>query len=415
MSEEKATDEAAVEAQEGKSKARKKMPWPYVLIVLVAFLITEFVARQFVEVQDDMETLFGQRLLPYPVLFERQRDTLAARDLTNYFQADEELGWTIKPGGKGQQGLYHANAIGLRTSELRPVPDPDRADRFRVLLLGDSYTHGDEVSHEETWGAALGRRLGEPWEVWNGGVSGYGTDQAFLRGQQLLEKVRPRVAILGIYRENILRNCTFFRPVKHRWTGFPFGKPRFVLKDGEELDLRHQPVTRPEDVPSVLATYSDRGLSAEDLLYDERIYTSGLLDVSLLARWFRSRQVLAAEHDRRQELMTGQGEGVMTTARIALRFAYQFKDAGVRPIVLLLPGRDDLRSHAPGEQPTSRHLIRELDRLGITAEDAAPALHGALESGDDPSVYYMRDGAGHLNARAGEVIARWLAPIVQRN
>ena len=110
-----------------------------------------------------------------------------------------------------------------------------------------------------------------------------------------------------------------------------------------------------------------------------------------------------------------QGEGVMTTARLALRFAYQFKDAGVRPMILLLPGRDDLKSYAAGEQPTSRHLIRELERLGITAQDAGPALFDALEPGEDPAVFYMRDGAGHLNARAGETIARWLAPLVKAN
>ena len=56
------------------------------------------------------------------------------------------------------------------------IDNPGRA----VLIVGDSFTLGYTVDHEDTIPALLERRLraeGRPVEVLNGGTEGYSTDQ----------------------------------------------------------------------------------------------------------------------------------------------------------------------------------------------------------------------------------------------
>jgi hypothetical protein len=65
-------------------------------------------------------------------------------------------------------------------SELPPLP-------AEVLVVGDSFTFGDQVSDNETWPACLERKVGRG--VDNGGMSGYGTAQALRRASlKLAEK-----------------------------------------------------------------------------------------------------------------------------------------------------------------------------------------------------------------------------------
>ena len=71
---------------------------------------------------------------------------------------------------------------GFRSNGSEPPPHP-----AEVLVVGDSFTFGEQVSDNETWPACLERKLG--WGVDNGGVFGYGTAQALRRASlKLAEK-----------------------------------------------------------------------------------------------------------------------------------------------------------------------------------------------------------------------------------
>ena len=74
---------------------------------------------------------------------------------------------------------------------------PVTADsRPTILAVGDSCTYGDEVSDNETWPAYLEAEMGT--RVWNAGVFGYGLDQAVLRAEVLLPKLKPDILIVGL-------------------------------------------------------------------------------------------------------------------------------------------------------------------------------------------------------------------------
>ena len=80
-----------------------------------------------------------------------------------------------------------------------------------VVVTGDSYTQGADVADEETYPAALERMLGVG--VANFGVSGYGSEQALLKLESLIDRFpRARVAVLSIFSDDTPRMMNSFRP-----------------------------------------------------------------------------------------------------------------------------------------------------------------------------------------------------------
>ena len=137
---------------------------------------------------------------------------------------DETLGW-VQPA--------HITADGFNTMEygIRKNSSRDGSiSQGAILAVGDSYTAGSEVRDEESWPAQLEGLARIP--VINAGVGGYGLDQIVLSAERLLPIVRPRMVIVGVYQEAIVR-------AKYSSYGVP--KPYFVVEDGE-WRLKNQPV-----------------------------------------------------------------------------------------------------------------------------------------------------------------------------
>ncbi|MFO0982215.1 MAG: SGNH/GDSL hydrolase family protein [Planctomycetota bacterium] len=148
-------------------------------------------------------------------------------------------GWSVKPGlhavplpgGK----RLSTNSQGLRgerefTYERRPgVP--------RILLLGDSFTFGDDVADDECYAGQL-QALLPGCEVLNLGVHGYGHDQMLIYLREEGVKYHADLVILGFVHQDMFRNVLAFRD---------FAKPRFELRAGQ-LVLTHSPVPTPEAV-----------------------------------------------------------------------------------------------------------------------------------------------------------------------
>ncbi|HYN98445.1 MAG TPA: SGNH/GDSL hydrolase family protein, partial [Actinomycetota bacterium] len=128
------------------------------------------------------------------------------------------------------------NSDGLRGPEIEPLPDGGR----RVLFLGDSQTAGFEVPEEKTFaaqvGAVLNERLDAPVQAINGGVRGYGTDQALLLFRERLRKLEPDVVVYDKVMNDAEDNTTLHRPKR------PFGKAAFVLDGEGNLELEATPV-----------------------------------------------------------------------------------------------------------------------------------------------------------------------------
>jgi hypothetical protein len=148
-------------------------------------------------------------------------------------------GWAARPGIRDMRVWGHrvlnTNARGLRGR--RDYAAGRHPTLRRVLVLGDSFTFGDEVSDHETWCHYLQEMLPDH-QVINAGVHGYGHDQMLLMLQEEGLRYAPDLVLLGFVTMDMGRNLLTFRD---------FAKPRFLL-DGDGLRLVGTPVPTPQHV-----------------------------------------------------------------------------------------------------------------------------------------------------------------------
>jgi hypothetical protein len=148
-------------------------------------------------------------------------------------------GWIPKPNLRDLKAFNNktlsTNSKGFRGK--KDFPYSKNKEKLRILILGDSFTFGDEVSDDETYSYYLQEMLPHT-EVINMGVHGYGHDQMLILLKEEGVKYQPDIVILGFLPLDMSRNLLEFRD---------FAKPRFVLRGGE-LKLIGIPVPRPEDI-----------------------------------------------------------------------------------------------------------------------------------------------------------------------
>jgi lysophospholipase L1-like esterase len=162
---------------------------------------------------------------------------------------DPTLGWAHEPGARGRfvgprpwpiefDSEVVINAAGLRGPEVA-AEEPGEA---RVLFLGDSQVAGFEVPDEETFvrrlEPELGRRLGRRVRTFNGGVRGYGTDQALLFYRDRGRALEPDAVVVFVSGNDFSDNRTLHEARR------PFGKPVLVANGDGRLEIAGAPVPR---------------------------------------------------------------------------------------------------------------------------------------------------------------------------
>jgi len=158
------------------------------------------------------------------------------RNLT--YRYDQELGWFPIPNssnrftGSRTVSIQH-NRLGFRGAE------PARNGKPGILFLGDSFVWGFDAEASERFTEKLQTRHPE-WNIYNLGVSGYGTDQEYLLLQKYFEQYQPQVVFLMFCTDNDdSDNCWNVRG--------GYYKP-YVTLDGTRLRLNGIPVPRAERV-----------------------------------------------------------------------------------------------------------------------------------------------------------------------
>ncbi|MGI9305288.1 MAG: SGNH/GDSL hydrolase family protein [Gammaproteobacteria bacterium] len=128
---------------------------------------------------------------------------------------DDTLGWRHASGREktfineyGESVLVRQNSYGFRGPER---PRRSSSGSFRVLVLGDSFTEGVQVSEEQLFTAILETRM-ENTEVLNAGVGGYGTVQQYLLLETEGTSFEPDVVLLMFYENDLSDNCLSHSP-----------------------------------------------------------------------------------------------------------------------------------------------------------------------------------------------------------
>ena len=151
---------------------------------------------------------------------------------------DRTKGWVSKPNLKDMtvfdDKILNTNSKGLRGKNEYLYGK--NQNKIRILVLGDSFTFGDEVSDNETYSYYLQEMMPQS-EVINLGMHGYGHDQMLTLFKEEGIKYKPDIVILGFLPMDMSRNLLNFRD---------YAKPKFVL-DNNKLRLTANHVPSPEE------------------------------------------------------------------------------------------------------------------------------------------------------------------------
>lgn len=130
----------------------------------------------------------------------------------DFIQPHPELGWSHIPDKNGywtvgkQTIPVKINSKGLRDVEYSYEK---REGTFRILVLGDSFTEGFQVSLEDTFCKVLERELNKGerrFEVINAGFAGVGTDYELLFFRREGYKYHPNLVILAFFANDVYEN-----------------------------------------------------------------------------------------------------------------------------------------------------------------------------------------------------------------
>lgn len=127
-------------------------------------------------------------------VFCRQSLQVSRDERTMLYRYDEYLGWRHVANSSnhfvGSRAITVVNnSLGFRSSEPLTNNHPG------LMFLGDSFVWGYDVEANERFTDKLQARHPE-WNVYNLGVSGYGTDQEFLLLELEFARYRPRLVFV---------------------------------------------------------------------------------------------------------------------------------------------------------------------------------------------------------------------------
>jgi hypothetical protein len=179
------------------TKLQSLQRWAKIVVVnLMLFLVLLIVAEILFRSVWSVRSCFRSKCDFSPIAALKVRKIVRATDI-GFTRFDELLGYVPREGFSATINAngWHGDNVTIRKDGFRSngsEPPPLPAD---VLVVGDSFTFGYQVSDNETWPACLERKLGRG--VDNGGVYGYGTAQALRRAFLKLAKKSYTALVLS--------------------------------------------------------------------------------------------------------------------------------------------------------------------------------------------------------------------------
>ena len=238
-----------------------------------------------------------------------------------YYIYDNELGWDIKKNSKHNSLPYNSDANGNRK-----INNFKSSKKNKIVIIGDSMVHGDEVGDNETWGFFLSKKL-KKTNLINLGVSGYGNDQAYLRFKRFLKKTKVKIAIFCFNSGNELRNINIQRLFLNNKGQFVYLKPRFINK-GNKIKLIKIPKNKEKDYYLFLKSKKVKEhLKKYDFFYPN--FFKNILKKIL--------KTLSYSFSYNHYLLLSRNNALNITFRIFILFISLCKKNKIIPIILFLP------------------------------------------------------------------------------
>jgi hypothetical protein len=291
---------------------------------------------------------------------------------------DADLGWRHRPGLRindlyGPGTPFTVNAQGLRgTEDYRAAAPPGR---YRVVLLGDSFTMGYGVGDADTYPARL-QAACPVLQAVNMGQGGYGLDQAYLWHRRDGAALNADLLVLAVIAHD------FFRMASDQFIGY--GKPVLSARGGR-LTVGNVPVPQ---------TWHARRLSRQAGAL------VGNLAVVEFLRWLGGR----ADAPRGDVFAGTVPDEVMAAAALAIDDLAQHARAAGRQFVLVyLPIAEDLLRAGPS--PEAAWMAGHAGRAGLAFIDLTPPMR---ELPAVVSASLFRPADGHYSVAGNRYVAEAL-------
>ena len=332
---------------------------------------------------------------------------------TSYTHYDPDLGWAVRPNSQSANGLYYSNSAGVRTSSSRQETSQNpRPDILRIAIFGDSFTHGDDVPYEESWGAVIEKTMnsnGRQVEVINLGGQGYAIDQAFLRWRKQGKPLQPHIVLFGFQNSNVKRTMNLIRMLYSPGTGIIFSKPRFLLKN-EQLHLINIPTVTPENLIPLFKDFQNWAFKDHEFFYQEANYHNHPVYTSRLASFIITGLTVKFSHRRKgYDFFSRDSMSRKIVWRIIEEFKREVEAEGGKFMIVHLPTKKPIKRLQDGRQLKYQDLLEEL-QAHFDLIDPSPELVQKAETSSldelisNRSSHYSKLG----NQIVGEVAANAL-------
>lgn len=162
------------------------------------------------------------------------KESIKNLNLSSY---DDELGFVPSPGFNQIINLksygWFNNKVTINNDGFRSNDNSilNNNEDYKALIVGDSFTFGDQVDNNETWPSCLERKLNI--KIANAGVFSYGAAQSLKRA--IIEKQKRNYEIIIL---SVLVNSNFKRDRYTHRVGLP--RPA-VIKDNDKIYWKKVP------------------------------------------------------------------------------------------------------------------------------------------------------------------------------
>lgn len=275
-----------------------------------------------------------------------------------------------------------------------------------IVAIGDSHTYSYNVSSENSWPSALGKKTG--LSVYNYGVGGYGLLQYVFVFEDALRK-KPKFILFGLFLTNDLVNYCDLATRDYWQPIIAAAKLNLEFCQHKNSDEVISGAALVKLTIKSTAIGSAAAYLKRRYLYQFRSAESGILfDLGQHDVWLERGRLreMARQTDTNTAVVA---EGIKAAQYFFRQMARDAAESGIRIGILLIPSRERVllqqatRKGVHDDQwrqvvGFENHLVDEFQRffrqLGVPVVDALPTVQQALDTWirGGPPVYPVADG-----------------------
>jgi len=314
------------------------------------------------------------------------------------------LGWDTKPNFFRYTPYTETyNSDGIRSTIEYKIPKSKGT--MRIAAVGDSFTHGHDVSDTDTWEYKL-EEISSNIEILNFGRGFYGLGQSYLKYKEKVKKYKPDIVFIGYHDGNLLRDINRFRYFYSPRNLFIPTAPRFKVSEGR-LVLIPNPIQDRKDYLRLIKEEEDflDSIGQDDFFYSRFNYPD-ISDFSFTIKLLKGicRTVWRKNHETpiyRNRVYNKQAEPYKVVAAIFDSFYAEVISDKAIPIILMLPSHKSIKMFRKEQIRIYQPLLDYFDDKNMQHIDLLDGFD-TFGANSDVGDFF----SGHYTPYGNEIVAK---------